>query len=332
MGYVFLDINELSNNAIITKKNIPLKNCKSGEINFSSNFTKQAEDIKTESVKKDDQTDKIEELSAIKETSLSSEEKESKVSLDIESTSETEKLQDTNSEFEKTEKSLYTEKTTETKKQEIKENKKDESFVSKVDEDNSKKSLSSMVFGHLTLTIHNGVNLMNTELIGKSDPYVVIEHGGQNFRSKTVKNSQNPIWDFVVDTDIKKESAENIKVSVFDEDIGKDDPMGYVFLDINELSNNAIITKKNIPLKNCKSGEINFSSNFTKQAKDLKIESVKKDDQSDMIEELSAIKETSLSSEEKGSKGSLEIESTGETENLQDVNSEFEKTEKSLYI
>merc|ERR1712002_1337998 len=242
MGYVFLDIKELSNNAIITKKNIPLKNCKSGEINFSSNFTKQAEDIKTESVKKDDQTDKIEELSAIKETSLSSEEKESKVSLDIESTSETEKLQDTNSEFEKTEKSLYAEKTTETKKQEIKENKKDESFVSKMDEDKLKKSLSTMVFGHLTLTIHNGVNLMNTELIGKSDPYVVIEHGGQNFRSKTVKNSQNPIWDFVVDTDIKKESAENIKVSVFDEDIGKDDPMGYVFLDINELSNNAIIT------------------------------------------------------------------------------------------
>merc|ERR1712002_1754 len=238
-------------------------------------------------------------------------------------------LQDINSEFEKTEKSLYIEKTTEIKKQEIKENKKDESFVSKVDEDNSKMSLSTMEFGHLTLTIHKGVNLMKTELIGKSDPYVVIEHGGQKFRSKTVKNSQNPIWDFVVDTDIKKDSAEDIKVSVFDEDIGKDDSMGYVFLDINELSNNAIITKKNIPLKNCKSGEINFSSNFTKQAEDLKTESVKKDDQTDMKVELSDTKESSLSSNEKESKDSLEIESTGETENLQDTSSEFEKTEKS---
>merc|ERR1712002_1324303 len=240
-------------------------------------------------------------------------------------------LQDINSEFEKTEKSLYTEKSTEIKKQEIKENKKDESFVVKVDEDNSKKSLSTMEFGHLTLTIHNGVNLMKTELIGKSDPYVVIEHGGQKFRSKTVKNSQNPIWDFVVDTDIKKDSAEDIKVSVFDEDIGKDDPMGYVFLDINELSNNGIITKKNIPLKNCKSGEINFSSNFTKQDEYLKTESAQKDDNTDIVEEFSVIKEETLfSSNEKESKVTLEIESIVETGKLQDINAELDKTEKSL--
>merc|ERR1712002_548136 len=225
--------------------------------------------------------------------------------------------------------SLDTEQPKELTKQEIKETLKDESFISKVDEDESKKSLSTNEFGHLTLTIHNGINLMNTELIGKSDPYVVVECGCQKFRSKTVKNSQNPIWDFIVDTDIKKESAEDIKVSVFDEDIGNDDPMGYVFLDINELSNNAIITKKNIPLKNCKSGEINFSSNFTKQAEDLKTESVKKDDQTDMKVELSDTKETSLSSNKNESKDSLENESTGDTEKFQDINSEFDKTEQS---
>merc|ERR1712002_1214580 len=151
-------------------------------------------------------------------------------------------LQDINSEFEKTEKSLYTEKSTEIKKQEIKENKKDESFVVKMDEDKLKKSLSTTEFSHLTLTIHNGVNLMKTELIGKSDPYVVIEHGGQKFRSKTVKNSQNPIWEFVIETEIKKDSTDDIKISVFDEDIGKDDPMGYVFININELSTSARIT------------------------------------------------------------------------------------------
>merc|ERR1712142_227504 len=90
--------------------------------------------------------------------------------------------------------------------------------------------------GHLKLIIHSGTNLIKTDIIGKSDPYVV------------------------VDCEIVENSDEDIKVSVFDEDIGKDDPMGYVFLDIKDLCVSKSIVTRNIKLNNCKTGEISFSS------------------------------------------------------------------------
>merc|ERR1712212_1375180 len=118
--------------------------------------------------------------------------------------------------------------------------------------------------GHLRLIIHNGTNLIKTDIIGKSDPYVVVEHNKKKFKSKTIKNNQNPLWDFVVDLEIAEKMDEDIKVSVFDEDIGKDDAMGYVFLDIKDLCISQSIVTRNIPLNNCKTGEISFSSFYQK--------------------------------------------------------------------
>merc|ERR1711962_1231904 len=118
--------------------------------------------------------------------------------------------------------------------------------------------------GHLKLIIHSGSNLIKTDIIGKSDPYVVVEHNKKKFKSKTVKNNQNPHWDFVVDWEIAEKTDEDIEVSVFDEDIGKDDPMGYVFLDIKDLCFSQSIVTRTIPLNNCKTGEISFSSFYHK--------------------------------------------------------------------
>merc|ERR1711962_1320281 len=109
--------------------------------------------------------------------------------------------------------------------------------------------------GHLKLIIHSGSNLIKTDIIGKSDPYVVVEHNKKKFKPKTVKNNQNPHWDFVVDWEIAEK---------FDEDIGKDDLMGYVFLDIKDLCISQSIVTRAIPLNNCKTGEISFSSFYHK--------------------------------------------------------------------
>merc|ERR1711915_651584 len=49
--------------------------------------------------------------------------------------------------------------------------------------------------GTFKLTIHRGINLAQTGLIGKSDPYVVVEHDKKKSKTKTIKNNQNPVWD-----------------------------------------------------------------------------------------------------------------------------------------
>ena len=38
-------------------------------------------------------------------------------------------------------------------------------------------------------------DLIKTDMIGKSDPYAVINYGNQKDKTKVAKNTQNPIWD-----------------------------------------------------------------------------------------------------------------------------------------
>merc|ERR1712042_310468 len=54
-------------------------------------------------------------------------------------------------------------------------------------------------------------------------------------KSKTIKNNYNPEWEFNAKFNIKKDAAEGIKISVFDDDIGKDDALGMKVLDIGSV-------------------------------------------------------------------------------------------------
>merc|ERR1711872_996935 len=227
MGYAFLNMQDLKKNKIITNKTLPLHSCKSGEIVFSSFFTES--DVK--------------ELNPVLETTQFSE-------VD---TMEKEK-DDRKSE-------ITLPKNIELDSCEIL-SEPSQSKVSLILEE-EKEDIDA---GHLKLIIHSGTNLMKTDIIGKSDPYVVVEHNKKKFKSKTIKNNQSPQWDFVVDCEIAENSDEDIKVSVFDEDIGKDDPMGYVFLDIKDLCVSKSIVTKNIKLNNCKTGEISFSSFYNEHS------------------------------------------------------------------
>merc|ERR1712002_443903 len=120
---------ELCNSTIITKKNIPLKNCKSGEINFSSNFTKHVEDLITRYVSKDDMNEKEE----LKESSV----------MDN---------------FNVIEKSHDKQIALSAMKSDIK-NLENEG----TDKEKTQMSMTVIESGHLILTIHKGINLMKTE-------------------------------------------------------------------------------------------------------------------------------------------------------------------------
>ncbi|XP_046754008.1 extended synaptotagmin-2 isoform X3 [Diprion similis] len=58
---------------------------------------------------------------------------------------------------------------------------------------------------------------------GKSDPYAVINVGAQEFRTKTIDNTVNPIWDFWCECAVASAIAQQLTVLVWDHDEPKDD-------------------------------------------------------------------------------------------------------------
>lgn len=54
--------------------------------------------------------------------------------------------------------------------------------------------------GVLRVQVVQAIKLMKKDIgmlgKGKSDPYVVVSLGAQEFRSKTIDNTVNPKWDF----------------------------------------------------------------------------------------------------------------------------------------
>merc|ERR1711911_446001 len=106
----------------------------------------------------------------------------------------------------------------------------------------------------LQLIVHRGSDLVKTDIIGKSDPYVVVQYQDKKFKSKTVKNTQEPVWDFVVNMPVYRNKADKVSISVFDSDIGKDDAMGTTVLDVPELLESGNVENRCIKLDKCKSG------------------------------------------------------------------------------
>ena len=66
--------------------------------------------------------------------------------------------------------------------------------------------------GNLHLEILQGKDLVKSDIMGKSDPYAVVTYGDDKIKTKTVKNSQNPEWNFQADIPIDPNGPSNILV------------------------------------------------------------------------------------------------------------------------
>merc|ERR1712106_518735 len=91
------------------------------------------------------------------------------------------------------------------------------------------------ITGTIRLNIQKARDLKNLDIVGKSDPYVVIKCGDQKSKSKKRKNTLNPEWNF--STDISLNGPDNsIFLEIFDKDkIGKDESMGSRTIDNDTL-------------------------------------------------------------------------------------------------
>ncbi|CAA0842644.1 Calcium-dependent lipid-binding (CaLB domain) family protein [Striga hermonthica] len=90
--------------------------------------------------------------------------------------------------------------------------------------------------GKLTVTVVQANNLKNMELIGKSDPYVVL-HIRPLFKVKTkiVDNNLNPVWNQTFELIAEDKETQYLIIEVFDQDIGQDKRLGITKLALIEL-------------------------------------------------------------------------------------------------
>ena len=94
--------------------------------------------------------------------------------------------------------------------------------------------------GTLKLTVLSANLVEDTDLIGKMDPYVVIEIGSQKQQGRTANGAGcMPVWnqDFIFN--LNGDNLMNIKLS--DEDYGPDDFLGETTVDLSPLPHKSMV-------------------------------------------------------------------------------------------
>lgn len=108
---------------------------------------------------------------------------------------------------------------------------------------------------------------------GAADPYINIEIGAQVFRTKTCKNTLNPVWNEVYDAFVDNDEGQEITMQMYDEEkASKDAKMGTLEIDITSVARHG---KRDLwlPLDGVKSGIVHLNLSWYKlssQVKDLK--------------------------------------------------------------
>merc|ERR1712106_1133669 len=158
--------------------------------------------------------------------------------------------------------------------------------------------------GLLKVIVFEASELVNKDMIGKSDPFVKIKFNGQDFKSQKVRNSLNPEWNFSTNLTVKSSDVDSdIVLEVYDDDFGSANFIGsYTF----SLQQAITDTDKEATWNNlvgCKTGKISFSTIYipdeeseTKSQKDeIKVDDINDDKLCDnkSDEELSVEKEES---------------------------------------
>merc|ERR1712013_592310 len=94
--------------------------------------------------------------------------------------------------------------------------------------------------GKLLVNLIKAKELIKADVMGKSDPYATLVYGNQKFKTKTVKNSLEPLWNHEVTFDIPEGKCKNVLIEVFDADkFGKDKSIGKLDLQVADLVNMA---------------------------------------------------------------------------------------------
>merc|ERR1712181_156014 len=118
--------------------------------------------------------------------------------------------------------------------------------------------------GKLQITIIKAEELEKMDMLQKADPYVNVKYGSQLSKSKKKKNTLTPEWNHKVDLSLEGEGVEEVQIEVLDwERLGKDEPMGKVSLPVEGAVNMSSEGGFWLNLKDCKSGKVMVSTEFS---------------------------------------------------------------------
>jgi len=87
------------------------------------------------------------------------------------------------------------------------------------------------------ITAEGAVGIDDVDHISKSDPYLLIEFGGKEVRTKTVENDRSPSWNQTFHFKLRPDQADRIHLKLRDDDMGFDDGLGHATVSRADLPN-----------------------------------------------------------------------------------------------
>ncbi|KAL3683694.1 hypothetical protein R1sor_001716 [Riccia sorocarpa] len=98
------------------------------------------------------------------------------------------------------------------------------------------RDLELKLMGRLTCRVIKAEHLKNMEMVGKSDPYVLLYVRPLfKYKTRVVGNNLNPLWEETFQLGVEDHETQVIHFQVLDEDVGQDKTLGLVTFPISKL-------------------------------------------------------------------------------------------------
>ncbi|XP_043968050.1 extended synaptotagmin-1 [Gambusia affinis] len=111
-------------------------------------------------------------------------------------------------------------------------------------------------------------NFMGGMVKGKSDPYVKIRVAGITFRSHTIKENLNPVWNELYEVILTQLPGQEVQFELFDKDIDQDDFLGRFKLNLRDIISAQFIDTW-YTLNDVKSGRVHLVMEWLSRVTDL---------------------------------------------------------------
>ncbi|KAF7209848.1 extended synaptotagmin-1 [Nothobranchius furzeri] len=111
-------------------------------------------------------------------------------------------------------------------------------------------------------------NFMGGMVKGKSDPYVKIRVAGITYRSHTIKENLNPVWNELYEVILTQLPGQEIQFELFDKDIDQDDFLGRFKLNLRDIISAQFIDTW-YTLNDVKSGRVHLVMEWLPRVSDL---------------------------------------------------------------
>jgi len=123
--------------------------------------------------------------------------------------------------------------------------------------------MGNVLGGFLRVTVHKAENLVDKDIGGKSDPYVVIRYAGQKNKSKHVKGNLDPNFEFTTGYVTEDNGPSELSIELMDHDLGKDDTLGICNFDLRKVMEDGSLDNVWANLEGVKSGRVLVSMEFS---------------------------------------------------------------------